>query len=168
MVFVFHSWYVMLGFLRNMKIFSSEDLFWSQSYWDSDTLHGNFRLLGNSMVVIQTLFTNVTLLCHKCWRVYWPSVTWQVCQLKLIVTGAHVGQEMLTLSGTPDFTPIAVFMISPIHYIHITECVSLRTMSQIHDWFAWINLTALSRTYFIIGMHHSIHIMYVKGGIQCN
>ena len=28
-------------------------------------LHGNFRLLlGNSMVVIQTLYTNLTLLCH--------------------------------------------------------------------------------------------------------
>ena len=30
-----------------------------------DILHGNFRLLfGNSMVVIQILFTNLTPLCH--------------------------------------------------------------------------------------------------------
>ena len=29
----------------------------------------------------------------------------------------HVGQEMLTLSGTPDFTPFGQFMISPIRYI---------------------------------------------------
>ena len=48
-----------------MKIFCSEDIFWFQSYWSKDILHGNFRLhLGNSMVVIQTLFTNLTPLCH--------------------------------------------------------------------------------------------------------
>ena len=58
-------WYVMLGFFRNMKIFCSENLFWFQSYWSRDILHRNFRLLfGNSMVVIQTLFTNLTPLCH--------------------------------------------------------------------------------------------------------
>ena len=28
----------------------------------------------------------------------------------------HVGQKMLTLSGTPDFTHIGEFMISLIHY----------------------------------------------------
>ena len=38
-----------------------------------------------------------------------------------------MGQEIITLSGTPDFTPIGKFMISSIHYIYITECVSLRT-----------------------------------------
>ena len=51
----------------------------------------------------------------------------------------HVGPEMLTLSGTSDFTPFVEFMISPIHYIYtiyywggggglITECVSIRTI----------------------------------------
>ena len=40
----------------------------------------------------------------------------------------HMGQEMLTLSGTHDFTPLGEFMISPIHYIYITEFVSLMTM----------------------------------------
>ena len=30
-----------------------------------------------------------------------------------------VGQEMLTLSGTPDCTPFGEFMILPIHYIYI-------------------------------------------------
>ena len=34
---------------------------------------------------------------------------------------------MLTPSGTPDFTPFGEFMISPIHYIYITECVSIMT-----------------------------------------
>ena len=37
-------------------------------------------------------------------------------------------QEILTLFGTPDFTPFGEFMISPIHYIHINEFVSLMTM----------------------------------------
>ena len=32
----------------------------------------------------------------------------------------HVGQEMRTLSGTPDFTPFGEFMNSPSHYIYIT------------------------------------------------
>ena len=31
----------------------------------------------------------------------------------------HVGQDILTLSGTLDFTPFGEFMISPIHYIYI-------------------------------------------------
>ena len=35
-----------------------------------------------------------------------------------------MGQEMLTLSGTPDLTRFWEFMISPIHYIYITEFVS--------------------------------------------
>ena len=56
MVFLFNSWYVMFGFVRNMKIFCSEDLFWFQSYWSRDILHGNFRLLfGNSMFIIHDL-----------------------------------------------------------------------------------------------------------------
>ena len=31
----------------------------------------------------------------------------------------HVGQEMITLSGTPDFTPFGEFMILLIGYIYI-------------------------------------------------
>ena len=59
-----------------------------------------------------------------------------------------MGQEMLTISGTPDFTPFGEFMISPlwefmispIHYIYITEFVSLRTILWINDsgLIAWI------------------------------
>ena len=36
-----------------------------QSYWSSDILHRNLRLLlGNSMVVLQILFTNLTFLTY--------------------------------------------------------------------------------------------------------
>ena len=50
----------------------------------------------------------------------------------------HVGQEMLTLSGTHDFTPFVEFMILPI-----------RLRMNDSGLFAWISLTALSPTYFI-------------------
>ena len=40
-------------------------------------LHGNFRLLfGNYMVVIHTLFTNLTPLCHICLMVCSLTVTY--------------------------------------------------------------------------------------------
>ena len=43
----------------------------------------------------------------------------------------HVGQELLTLSGTPDCTPFGEFMILLIRYTYtlcMYEFVSLRTM----------------------------------------
>ena len=63
-------------------------------------------------------------------------------------------QEMvLTLSGTPDFTPFVEFLshdLSHSLYMHYIIC-------QYEDYvyglmtglFAWISLTALSRTYLI-------------------
>ena len=42
-----------------------------------------------------------------------------------------MGQELLTLSGTPDFTPFGEFMILLIRYTYtlcMYEFVSLRTM----------------------------------------
>ena len=74
---------------------------------------------GNSMVVMHTSFTNLTPLCHICWRVCSPTVTYDwfpviLCKWWRV---PHVGQEMLTLSGTSDLTPFREFMISPIHYI---------------------------------------------------
>ena len=41
------------------------------------------------------------------------------------VARPYVGQDMLTLSGTPDVTPFGEFIISPIRYILITGFVSL-------------------------------------------
>ena len=50
----------------------------------------------------------------------------------------HVGQEILTLSGTPDnFTPFGELIISPIHYIYITEFVSLRNMLTNEYIYMW-------------------------------
>ena len=72
-----------------------------------------------------------------------------------------MGQKMLTLSGTPDFTPFGEFMISPIrynyiHYILLNLSV-LGLCLRINDW---IGLTVLSRTYFII--QYSINT-YISG-----
>ena len=57
------QWYVMLGFVQNMKIFCSEDLFWFKfieaGIFYTETSDYFFE---NDMVVIQTLLTNVTLL----------------------------------------------------------------------------------------------------------
>ena len=98
------------------------------NYWSRDIIHVNFRVLfGNSMVVIQTLFTNLTPLC---WRVCSPTVTYDWFP---VIWGKswrvpHMGQKVLTLFGTPDFTPFGEFIIAPIHYICTTEFVCLRTM----------------------------------------
>ena len=62
---LFHSWYVMLRFVQNMKIFCSEDLFWFQGYWDRDIFHRNVRLLlGYSMVVIRLCLQIWTSVSH--------------------------------------------------------------------------------------------------------
>ena len=116
------------------------------NHWSWDILHGNSRLLwGNYMVIIHTLFTNLTLLWHICWRVYSPTVTFDWFAVILFKTWRvpHVGQEMLTHSGTPDCTPYGMFIISPIHYIY--------KMCQSKDYvyglmtglFAWISLDCL-------------------------
>ena len=162
----FHSRYVMLGFVRNMKIFCSVDLFWFKSYWSRDILHGNFRLLfGNSMVVIQTLFTNLTPLCHICWMVCLLTMTYSMTSFQLfgvnrarwIVAVATRGARNAhsfrktwfhSLRGVHDFTHSLY-----IHYVWLNLSVlwlCLRINDS--DLFAWISLTDLSRTYFIIYM----------------
>ena len=77
------------------------------------------------------------------------------------MTGA---QDMLTLSGTPDFTPFGEFMISPIHYILLNLSV-VGPMTVVNGLmtglFACISLTALSRTYNVISRLYSVkHFRY--------
>ena len=47
-----------------------------------------------------------------------------------VVTVPHVGQEMLTLSGTTDFTPLGEFMISPNRY----TCIYIYIICQSWDY----------------------------------
>ena len=94
----------------------------------------NSRLLfGDYMVVIQTLFTNLSPLwplCHICWMVCSLTVTydWFPVIWSKSWRVSHMGQEMLTLSGTPDFTPFWEFLISPINNIY-NIFVSFRTIT---------------------------------------
>ena len=68
---IFYTWFV-----RNI-LHKFEDLFWFQSYWVMDIIHENFTiLLGNYIVVIQTLFINWTRPCHICLRVCLLSYDW--------------------------------------------------------------------------------------------
>ena len=106
----------MFELVQNMKIFCSEDLFWFQSYWNRDIPHGLH--FGNSMVVTQTLFTNLTPLCYICLMICSMTVTydwsWLVSScFDEIVTGATCGAGIAhsfrntwfhSLWGVHDFT----------------------------------------------------------------
>ena len=51
-----------------------------------------------------------------------------------------MGQEMLIISGTPDFTPFGKYTISPIHYIYI-YCILLHLL--VLGLCLWINDSGL-------------------------
>ena len=92
---------------------------------DNHTMYGEL-LFGNSMVVIQTLFTNfyVERFLHQLWYMTGFQLFW------VYRDGCHMwGQEMLTLSRTPDFTCFGEFIISPIHYI----CIIYYCICQLQD-----------------------------------
>ena len=143
MAFLFHSLFFILRFIQNMKIFCSENLFWFQCYWwrNIQGMH-----LGNSMVVIQMLYTNtcMILLCHICLRVCSPTVT---CCVHL--DGCHTWGRKCSIF--PEYLishPLGSSWYPPfIIYIHYDICQS---MYYIYGFMtpgcAWISLTALSRT----------------------
>ena len=140
-------------------------LFCFQSYWNRDIPHGNFRLLfGNSMVVLQTLFTNLTPLCHihvhVCWMVCSLTVTYDWFPVILCKSWQvpHVWQELLALSGTPGLSPFGEFVVLLIRYIYMYIYIVYYWVCQFWDCLyrlmtlvclPWIGLAALSRTYFI-------------------
>ena len=81
------------------------------------TIHTFVRKFDTSVShMLNCLFTN----CDKR-LVSSNSESWRV---------PYVGQKMLTVSGTPNFTHFGELLISPIHYIYtcITEFVNARTM----------------------------------------
>ena len=58
---------VLPGFVRNMKIFCSEDLFRFKSYWIRDIFHGNFKLL----------FSEIIWSSHRpCWHIWHFYITY--------------------------------------------------------------------------------------------
>ena len=83
-----------------------------------EILHENFRLFSENSMVVQNLFSNLTLLCHICWMVCSPTLTndWFpviLCKAWLV---SHMGQEMLfpehTMSlplGSSWFHPLSIY-----------------------------------------------------------
>ena len=118
------------------------DLFWFQSYWSRDILHGNFRLLfGNYMVVIQSLFTNLTPLGHICWMVCSLTVTydwfpviwrrsWRVHMWDRKCSHSFRNTWFHSLWGVHDFThSLYIYIYIYIYTLYyITEFVSCRAM----------------------------------------
>ena len=73
----------------------------------------------------------------------------------------HVGQEMLTLSGTHDFTPLGRFCSFVVCSLYITEFVNLGLCLRIggSGLFAWIGLAACLG--LILLMHTTSHVSIV-------
>ena len=138
-----------------MKIFCSEDLFWFQSYWNRDIPHGLH--LGNSMVAMQTLFTNLTPLCHICLMICSLTVTYDWFP---VVVGKswrvpHVGQELLTLSGNLISLPLGSSWFYSFA-IHINIYIVYVWICQFNvDWL--MTLVCLSGC-FVSDLFHEVGI----------
>ena len=105
----------------------------------------NLSVLGLFMVVIQTLFTNVTPLCHICWMVCSLTVTYDwfpvICVNR---DGCHMWgrkcslfpEHLISLRlGRSWFHPFIIYTL------YITEFVSLRLCLRINDWFVCLDLS---------------------------
>ena len=145
-------WIIIHNFLPLLFLYKQSRCSGLLEIWNMKLKQGyssrNFRLLfWKSMVVIQTLFTNLTHLCHICWLVCSQAVTYDWFP---VIWGTswwvpHVGQEMLTLSRTPDFTPFNfTHSLSKIYTIHVYYLSVSGLCIRINDsvYFAWISLTA--------------------------
>ena len=70
----------MLGFVRNMKIFFSEDIFWFQSYRSWYILHGSLRLTFSEILRSSCMPCSqiLTLIYHIYWKVCSLTDIWQL------------------------------------------------------------------------------------------
>ena len=169
MVFLFHSWYIILGFIRNMKI-----CFFRGAILVSKILRQGYSspklqtTSGKYMAVIQTLFTKLTLLCHICWRVCSPTVDiWMVSySFEWIVTGTTCGAGNAPSFRNTWFHFFWEVHDLPIHNVCITECVSLGLlglwlMTNDSGLFACNSLTVLSQRLIllkVISIYPKLHI----------
>ena len=114
----YHSWYVMLGYVRNNNY---EEFLCRGPILVSKWLNQGYSSRSWS-VVIQTLFTNLTLLCHLIMLKGLFSncgISLVSSKYKCIVTGATCGAG----NALPEHLislPLGELMISPIYYICIT------------------------------------------------
>ena len=121
--FLQYHWYVMLGFVQNMKIFCWGDLFLlviEAGIFFTETSDYSYEILWSSNIPCSQIWhfcvTYVEGVVHQLWHMtvfflFFLSESWWV---------PHVGQEMITLFRTPDFTAFGEFISSPIHCIYIT------------------------------------------------
>ena len=173
MVFLFHSWYVMLGFVQNMKIFGSEDLFWFQSYWSRDILHGKLQTTFRKFYGRHTWSKFDTSVPHMLKGLFTNCDVWLVSRYLVNRDGCHMwGRKCSLFPETHHFTPFGEFKVSPIHYIYYVICQSedyMYVYGLMTGLFAWISLTALSGTYFIRGADIEltcwIMVIYVTPGL---
>ena len=122
------------------------------------------------MVVIQTLFTNLTPLYHICLMVCSLTVIydWFPVILRKSWRVPHVGRKFLLfpehLLSLPLYLVRFILMILLIRYIYIciAEFVSFRTMfTEFNDWFVCLYKSGcfVSDHYFIIAMGKTYYII---------
>ena len=80
-----------------------------------------------------------SLLCHICWSSPTATHDWVPVVLGKSWRVPHVGQEMLTLSGTPDFTSIGSSWFHPIIRYTLLNLLVLGLCLQINDWLVCLN-----------------------------
>ena len=151
-MFLFHSWYVMPRFVRNMKMFCSEDLFWFQSCWSRDILHGNlttFRKFHCHTDIVHKFDTSVS---HMLKGLFNSCDIWLVSSYFVyIVTGATCGAgNAQSFRKTWFHSVLGVHDFTHSLYMHSGICKSKDYVyGLITSLFAWISLTALFWTYYI-------------------
>ena len=140
--------YVTLGLVQNMKMFGSEDLFWFQSDWNKDIPHGLH--FGSSMVAIQTLFTNLTPLCHICLMICSLTMTYDWFPVVLCkswrVLCSFRNTWFHSLWGVHDFTHSLYICI-----VHVWIC-------QFNDYVDWLMTLVCLSGCFVSDLFHKVGI----------
>ena len=109
-----------VDFLFRGSILVSKLLRQGYSSWKLKTTFRKFYCHHTD--IVHKLYTSVSHMLKGLWHIIgfqlW-SESWRV---------PHVGQEILTICRIPDIILFEEVMSSPIHYMYITEFVSLGTM----------------------------------------
>ena len=114
------------GLFKILKIFCSEDLFWFQSYWSRDSLHGNYF-----SEIIWSSYRH----CSQIWRFCVTYVEgfvhqlWHMTGFQLFLVnrdGCHMwGRKCSLFPEHLISLPLGRFMISPNHYIYTLHNLSV-------------------------------------------
>ena len=103
---------------------------------------------GNSVVVMRTLLTNLTLLCYICWRVCSPTVTYDWFPVIVNCDGCHMRDRICSL-----FPEHLIWLPLGSSWFHSFVIYTLLNLSVlwlclwIKDWFVCLN-SFVSDMYF--------------------